>query len=305
MFPFSGADQKVPMNERACAACGLADACTELLGVVDKNPKDILTHRCKKFCGISSGEQSVRNDLLETFGVNALASAIIQPKGVHVAYSVEQLEKLPRSPLRNIAEKFGLSQAKSAEKTVEELREFILSKQSGTKGKAKKAKGKGKGTKEAAEPEGDAGDPEEDSGRTRPGRVSYEDEPEGDPGEGDVLEATELEEEEQEEAPVTGNLEARIEKLESTIRALGNMMGDYVDIQKKHRRFERRAFAVLDRKSNCTLGSMDMIGAKVIGEDFDPMKCEESHSKKYKHTVGMGVIQKAVGDPVDVEEEEG
>lgn len=302
------------MNKRSCSVCSLSDACVELLNVVDKNPEDVLAHRCEKFCGISSGELNVRNKVLKTFGVNALASTITQPKGVHVAYSAEELEQLPRSPLRNMAEKHGMSPAKSAEMPIEELRAFILSKQPGG-GKGKKAKGKTakKAAPPKAEPEGEPeGEPEnqepDEGGRTRPGRVNYDD-GEGEAAEESGDERSEPEEEVEAEAipeervPVpSGSLEARVDSLQAAVIALGDMMGDFVDIQKKHRRFQRRAFGVMDRKFNSLLGSLDIIGAKVVGAEFDPLKCEESYSKKYRHTVPLGAIQKAVGDPVDEEE---
>lgn len=292
------------MNKRSCAACSLSDSCTELLDVVDKNPENITLHRCKEFCGISSGELEVRTKLLNTFGVSALASTITQPKEVHVAYSVAELKQLPRSPLRNIAEKLGMSPAKSSEMPIEELREYILNKQPSTKGKAKGTKKPAKKAAPAAEPEieDENQEPEaEAEERSRPGRVDYG----GEDGEDPVAnEEKESSEEDEDESPVEqGDLEAKVSKLQATVVALGDMMGEFVDIHKKHRKFDRRAFATLDRKINCLLGSLDMIGAKVVGDDFDPMKCEESHSKKFQHTVPFSMIQKAVGDPVEEEDD--
>ena len=196
-----------------------------------------------------------------------------------------------------------MSPAKSAEMEVGKLREYILSKQPGAKASGKKAKKtSAKATTREPEPEPEREDdlePEpEDDERQRPGRgVEYDDESE-------AAESEETEEaEEDEEEPVDQDLiVARIDKLQKTVEAFGDMMGEFVDIQKKHRRFDRRAFAVLDRKVNCLLGSMDIIGAKVVGNDFDPLKCEESYSKKYQHTVPLGAIQKAVGDPVEEED---
>ncbi len=95
-------------------------------------------------------------------------------------------------------------------------------------------------------------------------------------------------------------------ELREVVTAVGIAVDDNQERLKKLRKRVTRFGAVLDRKLNILIGCWDFFGsenADVLGKSFDPLEHEDSFSKKVKHVIPFGSIQKSAGETVGDGEE--